>query len=569
MQHDHPLTLQHVLERMRRMHGDSEVVTLAATGATRATVRRGGRARRPARRRARRRSASSRATASRPSPGTRQRAPRGSTSPSRASARCSTRSTSACSPTSSTYIVNHAEDRVVFVDAVARRRCSAARADASRRVEHYVVMGDGDAGSLPSATRLRGAARRRAADGFDYPELDERQAAGAVLHERHHRQPEGRPLLPPLDVLHSLGACLADAHRRPRARPRAAGRADVPRQRLGHALRRADGGRRPRHARARPQRRARSRALIESEQRDASPAPCRRSGWTCCATPTSTRRPVQPARPSSAAGRPCRASLMQRFEDRHGVRILQAWGMTETSPLGVRRRARRRARRATSEWRCRAHGRPARCRSSRPASSATTASEAALGRRSRPASSRCAARGSPRAYYDDDSSDEKFDDGWLRTGDIAAIDPRGYIRIVRPRQGRHQVGRRVDLVGRARERDHGPPRGEGGGGDRDARRALGRAPAGLRGHRGGPPAHARRAARPPRRPGGEVVAAGRARVRRRGARRRASASSTRRCCGPGWRRAGSNRPSRPRPEARLIGHAAQCAGWRLAVSAIH
>ena len=32
-----------------------------------------------------------------------------------------------------------------------------------------------------------------------------------------------------------------------------------------------------------------------------------------------------------------------------------------------------------------------------------------------------------------------------------------------PLEGRHQVGRRVDLVGRARERDHGAPRGRGGG----------------------------------------------------------------------------------------------------------
>jgi len=34
-----------------------------------------------------------------------------------------------------------------------------------------------------------------------------------------------------------------------------------------------------------------------------------------------------------------------------------------------------------------------------------------------------------RAYYEDDTSDEKFDEGWLRTGDIAAIDPRGYIML--------------------------------------------------------------------------------------------------------------------------------------------
>ena len=32
MQHDHPLTLQHVLERMRGMYGDGEVVTLTEDG---------------------------------------------------------------------------------------------------------------------------------------------------------------------------------------------------------------------------------------------------------------------------------------------------------------------------------------------------------------------------------------------------------------------------------------------------------------------------------------------------------------------------------------------------------
>ena len=37
MQHDHPLTLQLVLERMRGMNGDAEVVTFTDDGATRAT----------------------------------------------------------------------------------------------------------------------------------------------------------------------------------------------------------------------------------------------------------------------------------------------------------------------------------------------------------------------------------------------------------------------------------------------------------------------------------------------------------------------------------------------------
>src|SRR3954453_14815328 len=42
MQHDHPLTLQLVLERMRGMNGDAEVVTLTDDGTPRATYAEGG-----------------------------------------------------------------------------------------------------------------------------------------------------------------------------------------------------------------------------------------------------------------------------------------------------------------------------------------------------------------------------------------------------------------------------------------------------------------------------------------------------------------------------------------------
>src|SRR5437660_6152101 len=51
-----------------------------------------------------------------------------------------------------TYIVNHAEDRIIFVDdslvPVLERLTPTFNS-----VERYVVMGDGDAGSLPDAVR--------------------------------------------------------------------------------------------------------------------------------------------------------------------------------------------------------------------------------------------------------------------------------------------------------------------------------------------------------------------------------------------------------------------------------
>ena len=68
---------------------------------------------------------------------------------------------------------------------------------------------------------------------------------------------------------------------------------------------------------------------------------------------------------------------------------------------------------------------------------------------------------------------------------------RGLREARRPHEGPREVRRRVDLLRRARERDHGPPAGQGGGGDRDPRREVGRAAARVRRARG------RRGARAP------------------------------------------------------------------------
>jgi fatty-acyl-CoA synthase len=119
-------------------------------------------------------------------------------------------------------------------------------------------------------------------------------------------------------------------------------------------------------------------------------------------------------------------SLMQAFQERHGIKIIQAWGMTEMSPLGTV--ARPPAGLSEDEqWRYRdSAGRVMPLVEARlitgdgeeaPWDGETTGE--------------LEVRGPWIAsdYYEDPSGRDKFDDGWLRTGDIASIDEQGFVKI--------------------------------------------------------------------------------------------------------------------------------------------
>ncbi|MFJ5884303.1 long-chain fatty acid--CoA ligase [Kitasatospora cineracea] len=126
-------------------------------------------------------------------------------------------------------------------------------------------------------------------------------------------------------------------------------------------------------------------------------------------------------------GSACPLPLMRAFQERYGTRVLQAWGMTETSPLGS---VAREPAGVTGEaaWAYRAtQGRlPAtvQVRLTAPDGSLAPHDGAAVGE--------IEIRGPwiTGSYYGSDPADrDRFRDGWLRTGDIGSVSPDGYLRL--------------------------------------------------------------------------------------------------------------------------------------------
>lgn len=123
-------------------------------------------------------------------------------------------------------------------------------------------------------------------------------------------------------------------------------------------------------------------------------------------------------------------SMMRAFQEKYGVRILQAWGMTETSPLGsvayppggVT---------GEEEWAYRyTQGRF-------PASvqARLVADDGSVVPNDGQSLGELEVRGPwiTGSYYSQDGAvvdQDKFDDGWLRTGDVGKVTPNGYLTLV-------------------------------------------------------------------------------------------------------------------------------------------
>jgi acyl-CoA synthetase (AMP-forming)/AMP-acid ligase II len=336
-----------------------------------------------------------------------------------------------------TYIVNHAEDRVIFVDE-SLVPALAKLAPTFKTVARYVVMGDGgleqaELEQLPNAVRYEQLLDEvDASTPFEYPELDERQAAALCYTSGTTGNPKGVLYSHRSISLHSSATLMTDANGLSRAdRVLAvvpmfhANAWGLP---FGTALAGAD--------LILPDR------FLAAEHLAKLIAAERPTQLGCVPTIFADLLRYADAHPeldlSSLTNAACGGSavprqLMKDFEERHDVRIFQAWGMTETSPVATYARPRESAPDGSASkhddayWDDRAkQGRPLPWVELRLVGD--DGGEVAWDGHS---TGEIEVRGPwvASGYFRDDSGDERFDAGWLRTGDIAAVDEQGFVQI--------------------------------------------------------------------------------------------------------------------------------------------
>ena len=319
------------------------------------------------------------------------------------------------------YIVNHAKDRVVLVDD-SLVPVLAKVAPKLETVERYVVMGDGDAGSLPNALRYEELLAEQP-EGYDYPLLDERQAAGLCYTSGTTGNPKGALYSHRSYFLHSMASCMTEnlgIRNSDRVLP------VVPMFHVNawglpysSAMVGADLVMPGRFLQAAP-----LAQLIESERVTvAAGVP---TIWDGLLRYADEHEPdLSSIRLNIVGGSAASRALMEGF-DRHGVSVVQAWGMTETNPLGAVAHAP-----VESEGEERWGYRVKQGRLVPGIEARIVSGDGREAPWDGEATGELQVRGPwvARSYYEEAGEDDKFEDGWFRTGDICTIDREGFMKI--------------------------------------------------------------------------------------------------------------------------------------------
>jgi fatty-acyl-CoA synthase len=322
------------------------------------------------------------------------------------------------------YVVNDGGDRVIIVDD-SLVPVLAQVADRLWTVEHFVVVGDGDASALPQDKVLRYDDLLEAASpGFAWPELDENAPAAMCYTSGTTGNPKGVVYSHRSNWTHTFGAAVGGLNVTDRDRLLLI----VPQF---HAnawgliylgwMQGADMLMPERYLQPEP-----LAAFIEAAQPTCS-----------AAVPTVWNGLLQHGEQTEldlaslqwcvVGGSAVPRSLIDAYDERYGVRIIQAWGMTEMSPLGAVAIPPRGADPDDdAAWRART-GRIA----------PGVEMRIVDGDEEQPWDGKAIGEIQVRGpwitagYHGVSEDPDRFtSDGWLRTGDVGVIDPQGFMQIV-------------------------------------------------------------------------------------------------------------------------------------------
>lgn len=327
------------------------------------------------------------------------------------------------SPEQIAYTINHAQDRVLILDD-SLVSTIAEVVPLLTSVEHFVVIGDDDFGSLPNAVRYEELLASTSGT-IEWPEVDERQEAALCYTSGTTGNPKGIAYMHRTLVVHTL---LMSAHDTYRVSERDRLLCVVP---MFHAM----GWNLPYVAGLigadliLPRKYLQAPhlvRLIEGQRVTGS------SGVPTIWTDVLRYADEHGSDLSSletvlSGGTQVPSALMRDFENRHGVAIVQGWGMTEILPGAAiahdppgadddERWSRRVLAGRISPF--------YEVRVSDDAGTVLPSDGTAVGE--------IEVRGPivAREYFrNPQATEERFHDGWLRTGDVGSVDPRGYIKI--------------------------------------------------------------------------------------------------------------------------------------------
>ncbi len=325
------------------------------------------------------------------------------------------------------YVTNHAEDRVVIVDASVVPLLARVAAEL-KTVEHYIVIGEGDADALTvnGASVLRYDELLAAEQlGFAWPDVDERAASAMCYTSGTTGNPKGVVYSHRSSYLHSMAACDAGAMA---LTERDRVLAIVP---MFHAnawglpysgwMAGSDFLMPARFLQAEPLVR-----FIDQEHPTFSGAVP--TIWADVLRYSANHSvDLSSFRMVVVGGSAVPRSLMEAFEREHGVRIIQAWGMTETSPMASVAHPPKQVEiggEGEMDWRAKTG------RIVPGVELRLVDADGAVQPWDGEAVGEIEVRGPwvTSSYYLDPSP-EKFHDGWLRTGDVGTVDARGFMQL--------------------------------------------------------------------------------------------------------------------------------------------